>query len=115
LYKVAAVQVILAALSGCTSAQIASGVATASKYQQDVQNACAIASASANNPAAVLLGASVPAVAQAVNLVKASCSTEEAVASLVLSPTSVAWLGTLNTTITSKGKTVLPPPVAPTS
>jgi hypothetical protein len=101
------------ALPACTSAQLASGVAQVSKYQSDVAQACAIASASASDPAAVLLQASVPEVAQAVNLIKASCSTEQAIASLVLSPTSVAWLGTLTTTIQSRGKVVLPPPVAP--
>lgn len=100
-------------LTGCTSAQISGAVATADKYQADVQKACAIASASAADPAAILLQASVPSVAQAVNLVKASCSTEEAVASLVLSPTSVAWLGTLTTTIQTKGAVVPPAPVAP--
>lgn len=103
------------ALTGCSTTQIASGIATADKYQSDVQKACMIASTSANDPAAVLLAASVPAVASAINLVKASCGTEESVASLVLSPTSVAWLGTLDTTITSKGAVVPPAPTAPTA
>ena len=102
-------------LAACSSAQIASDLAQANKYQSQVANACAIASASANDPGALLLQASVPAVAQAVKLIQASCGTEQAVASLVLSPTSVAWLGTLITTIQSGGKTVLPPPVDPTA
>ena len=104
---------LIAILPACTSAQVANDLAQASKYPAAVMNGCAIANASANDPAAILLQANVPSVAQAVNLIKASCSTEQAIASLVLSPTSVAWLGTLTTTINSGGKVVLPPPVAP--
>lgn len=100
-------------LAGCTSSQIASGVATATKYQQDIANACAIANASANDPAAILLAAAVPDVGSAVNLVKSSCTTEAALANLALNPLSVAWVGTLNTTIKSGGKVVPPAPVAP--
>lgn len=100
------------ALVGCTSAQIASGVATADKYQADVQAACSVANTAASNPAAALLSG-IPQVASAINLVKASCSTESAISSLVLSPTSVAWLETLITTINSKGAVVPPAPIAP--
>lgn len=103
-----AVPVVLA-LTSCTTAQ----VAQVDKYQQDVQTACSLAASSAADPAAVLLAANVPDVAKAVSLVAASCGTEKAVAALVLSPTSVAWLGTLVTTIKSGGKTVPPAPVAP--
>jgi len=95
------------ALAGCTAAQIAQ----VSKYQSDVAAACSIASIAAADPLAVALQASVPAVAQAANLVKASCGTEQAIASLVLSPTSVAWINTLITTLKSGGKVVPPAPV----
>lgn len=108
-----AILALLTLLPACSTGQIASDISVASKYQSQVANACAIASASANDPGAVLLQASVPSVAQAAKLVQASCATEGAVASLVLSPTSVAWLGTLTTTIQSGGKTVLSPPVSP--
>lgn len=100
-------------LSACTTAQVASTVATVSKYQSDVASACSIASNAAADPLVLALQASVPDVAQAVSLIKASCSSEATIAALVLSPTSVAWLGTLTTTIKSGGKTVLPAPVSP--
>lgn len=101
------------ALVACTSAQIAATSATASKYQADVQAACNIAVAALNNPLATAAKDFVPAVAQAANLVTSSCTTEEQIATLVNSPTSVAWLGTLSTTIKTGGKTVPPAPVAP--
>ena len=101
------------ALSACSSAQLANGVATASKYQQDVANACAVASVAANDPASVLLAANVAPVAQAINLVRGSCGTEEALAKIALDPLTVAWVGTLTTTIQSGGKVVPPAPVAP--
>lgn len=103
--------VCVLALAGCTTAQIASVEATASKYQSAVVAACSTANALANAPGISLL-TSISVVTQAVNLVKASCSTEEAIGALVLSPTSEAWLNTLITTISTKGKTVLPAPTA---
>lgn len=95
-------------LAGCTTAQISQ----VSQYQQAVQNACTIASAAAADPLAAALVASNSDVASAVNLVKASCGTEEAVATLVLSPTSVAWVNTLTTTLKSGGKVVPPAPIS---
>lgn len=95
-------------LAGCTSAQVASTVATVSKYQADVAAACSIAEGIATGPLAAI-----PVVSSAAALIHSGCDTEEAIASLALSPTSVAWLGTLVTTIKSKGAVVLPAPVAP--
>lgn len=96
--------VSLLALSGCTTAQ----VAQATKYQQAVQNACSIATTAVGATVAILD----PNVQAAAILVGSACNTEEAVASLVLSPTSVAWLNTLITTLKSNGKVVPPAPIA---
>jgi len=93
----------LAALAGCTTAQ----VAQVSGYQAAVQNACAIAEGEASGSAAL----AIPDVARAVMLAHAACDREEAIASLILSPTSVAWLNTLIETIKSGGKVVPPAPV----
>lgn len=94
-------------------ALVLSGCATATKYQADVQAACDAAKAAAATPLATIAQATVPDVAQATNLVISSCTTEEQIAALVNSQTSVAWLGTLTTTLKTGGKTVLPPPVSP--
>ena len=102
---------IAVALSGCTSAQIASGVATASKYQADVVAACTVAQDAAS--AAGTLTLVVPQVAAAASLVSASCGSEEAIAKIVLDPLTVAWLGTLTTTLRTGGAVVPPPPVNP--
>lgn len=99
----------IVALTGCTSTQLQ----TAAKYQSAVQAACDTAKAAAATPLATLALATVPNVAQAANLVASSCTTEEQIAALVNSPLSVAWIGTLSTTLKTGGKVVLPPPVAP--
>lgn len=95
------------ALTSCTSAQIASTETTVSKYQADVAAACSIATTAVGTTAAILD----PNVQTAALLVGSACGTEEAVASLVLSPTSVAWLNTLITTLKSNGKVVPPAPI----
>lgn len=92
-----------AALAGCTTAQ----VAQVASYQIAVDNACMIAEDEAGGP----LASAVPAVASAVTLVHSACDREEAIAALILSPTSVAWLNTLITTIKSGGAVVPPSPV----
>lgn len=86
----------------CTSQEIAQ----AQSYADQVTNACTVASTLAS-----AASVAVPAVATAAVLVNASCGTIEAVNKLILSPTSVAWLNTLITTIKSKGAVVPPAPI----
>jgi hypothetical protein len=98
-----AILLLCGVLVACTTAQIAK----VEGYQAAVQNACAIAEGEASGSAAL----AIPDVARAVMLAHSACDREEAIASLILSPTSVAWLNTLITTIKSGGKVVPPAPV----
>jgi hypothetical protein len=95
--------IFVSVLASCTTAQ----VAQVASYQAAVQNACAIAEGEASGSVAM----AIPDVARAVMLAHSACDREEAIASLILSPTSVAWLNTLITTIKSGGKVVPPAPV----
>lgn len=101
-YSILFVSVVVA----CTSQQIAQVEA----YSQSVSNTCAIATDLINSPLGSIIGAA-PAVSSAVNLIKAACTTQQAINALVQSPTSVAWLNTLIVTVKSKGTIIPPAPV----
>lgn len=96
-------------LTGCTGFQ-----SVVSKYETDVRNACLVFEAAANSPLGDL-ASSIPVVGSAISLGKSGCDTESAIQTLIGSPTSVAWIGTLVTTIQSKGTVVPPAPVDPTT
>lgn len=85
---------------GCTAAEISS-------YETDVRNVCSIADGVVGDAIGTI-----PAVGSAVNLIKSSCDTEEAIQTLVSSPTSVAWVNTLITTVKSKGTVIPPAPIS---
>lgn len=86
------------------------GCATVAAYELQVRSACSQAVADTESPLG-LLAQTVPPVAVAVGLVEASCKTEAALATLIISPTAVAWVNTLITTIRSGGKVVPPAPI----
>lgn len=98
-------------LSGClTPAQVTSVETKISSYEVAVRNAYSTFETYAASPLGSLASV-IPAVDRAVKLGKSGCDTEEAIASLVLSPTSFAWVNTLTTTIKSKGTIIPPAPI----
>lgn len=109
--RLALFAVIPFALTSCsslpTAPQVSAGAATANSYETAVRNACAIAKTAAAGAALLI-----PSVATAAVLVKSGCDSESAIAALVLSPESVAWVNTLIATLKSNGKVVPPAPLS---
>lgn len=99
------------ALTSClglpTPSQVSTGAATANSYETAVRTACAIAETAASSTALLI-----PSVAGAAVLTHSACDTESAIASLILSPESVAWVNTLIATLKSNGKVVPPAPIS---
>lgn len=93
----------LSVVSGCSSSQ----VAQVQSYADAVKNTCQVGLGLVS----AMQSLNIPSVVLAVDLLSGACTTDIAVTNLIESPTSVAWLNTLLTTIKTQGKVVPPPPV----
>jgi len=104
---------LVLALGACTSAQMQTAATDAQTTVKAIQAACAAAQQAEAAAKATLKGGALETTDKVGAYVDASCTTVDAITALAASPTSVAWLNGLTTTLSTTAQLAAAPPSAP--